>query len=86
MICIIFVKSQKNVVFNVLFYPRRVSIAGSLIGGLPETQECMDFCAKHNIIPDTKVIKADELDSVYTALSQKNDSIIRYVLDVAGSA
>jgi len=65
---------------------KRVSIAGSLIGGLPETQECMDFCAKHNIIPDTKVIKADELDSVYTALSQKNDSIIRYVLDVAGSA
>lgn len=65
---------------------KRISIAGSLIGGMPETQECMDFCAKNKIIPDTKVIKADELESVYTILSQKNDSIVRYILDVAGSA
>jgi len=64
---------------------KRVSIAGSLIGGMPETQECMDFCAKHNILPDTKVIKADELESVYEALSNKNDSIIRYVLDITAS-
>ena len=52
---------------------------------MPETQECMDFCAKNNIVPDTKVVKADELESVYEALSQKNDSIIRYVLDISAS-
>eukprot|EP00088_Acartia_fossae_P005372 TRINITY_DN1236_c0_g1_i1.p1 TRINITY_DN1236_c0_g1~~TRINITY_DN1236_c0_g1_i1.p1 ORF type:complete len:377 (-),score=117.63 TRINITY_DN1236_c0_g1_i1:39-1118(-) len=64
---------------------KRISVAGSLIGGLPETQECMDFCAEHNIIPETKVIKADELETVYAALSQKNDSIVRYVLDITAS-
>jgi len=64
---------------------KRISISGSLIGGMPETQECMDFCAEHNIIAETKVVKADELDSVYIALSQKNDSITRYVLDIVNS-
>ena len=45
----------------------------------------MDFCAKHNIIPAIKVIKASELDEAYTVLEQKNDQIIRYVLDIANS-
>ena len=64
---------------------KRIKLTGSLIGGIPETQECMDFCAKHKILPTTKLIKASELDGVYETLRGKNDQIIRYVLDVDAS-
>jgi len=64
---------------------RQLSLAGSLIGGIPETQDCIDFCAKHNIVPITKVVTADQLDEVYKQLNMKNDSIVRHVLDIEGS-
>jgi len=64
---------------------RKLSIAGSLIGGIPETQECIDFCAKHNIVPKIKVVKSTDLDDVYKQLASKNDSIIRNVLDIEAS-
>ncbi len=51
----------------------------------PYLQECMDFCAQHNIVPTVELIKADQLDDVYAALEKKNDGVIRYVLDVAAS-
>merc|ERR1711990_1141951 len=63
----------------------KLSIAGSLIGGIPETQECIDFCAKHKIVPITKVVKASDLGQVYKQLSEKNDTIIRNVLDIEAS-
>ena len=44
-------------IFNLIF--KRRQIAGSLIGGIKETQEMLDFCAKHNITSDIEVI-ADE--------------------------
>merc|ERR1711955_139920 len=55
---------------------KKLSIAGCLIGGLPETQDCIDFCHKHNIVT------SKDLDGVYEALANKNDSIIRNVLDI----
>jgi len=61
---------------------KRISIAGSCIGGMTKTQECMDFCAKHNIILDTKLITNKDLDHVYKVLDGKNDQSIRYVLDI----
>lgn len=64
---------------------RRKSIAGSLIGGLQETQECIDFCHKHNIEPEYKLITYKDLPNVYHALDGKNDSITRYVLDISMS-
>lgn len=64
---------------------KRISVAGSLIGGMKETQNCMDFCAKHKIVPEIKLVKGEELDQVYESLGKKNDQIIRYVLDVANS-
>jgi len=63
----------------------KLSVAGSLIGGLPETQECIDFCHKHNIVPKIKVVTSSDLGEVYKALSAKNDSIIRNVLDIEAS-
>ena len=56
---------------------RKLSISGSLIGGIPETQDCIDFCHKHNIVPKIKTVTWGDLDQVYLDLSSKNDSIIR---------
>lgn len=64
---------------------KKLSIAGSLIGGLPETQECIDFCAKHNIIPSIKKVTVKDIEEVYKQLSAKNDAIIRNVLDIDAS-
>jgi len=71
--------NQMPLMFN------KLSIAGSLIGGIPETQECIDFCAKHKIIPITKMVKASDLGEVYKQLNEKNDTIIRNVLDIEAS-
>lgn len=60
-------------------------MAGSLIGGIPETQECIDFCAKMNITPEIELITADRLDEIHQRLQEKNDSIKRYVLDMKKS-
>ena len=57
---------------------KKLSIAGSLIGGLPETQDCIDFCHKHDIIPKIKLVNCTELERVYQELKNKNDTIIRY--------
>ena len=61
------------------------SICGSLIGGMPETQECIDFCAKHRILPKTRLVTAGQLDEVYRQLGNKNDEVIRNVLDIEAS-
>ena len=63
----------------------KLSIAGSLIGGLVETQECIDFCAKHNIVPSIKKVTVKDIEGVYKQLSAKNDAIIRNVLDIEAS-
>jgi len=64
---------------------RRLSIAGSVIGGIKETQDCIDFCAKHNVVVSHEIIKADRLDEVFKNLASKNDSVKRYVLDCQNS-
>jgi len=58
---------------------KKLSIAGSLVGGMPETQDCIDFCHKHNIVPKIKLVTSNELDGVFKLLHGKNDSIIRNV-------
>src|SRR6185503_18500901 len=45
--------------------PRRRTIAGSLIGGLPETQEMLDFCGQHEIASDVEVIQAPQINEAY---------------------
>jgi len=71
--------------FQLQLMPQRKTITGSLIGGLPQTQECIDFCHKHNIVPNIKIVTWKELDGVYTKLKEKNDTIIRNVLDIEAS-
>lgn len=60
----------------------RRRVAGSLIGGIKETQEVLDFCAKHNIYPDCRMIRADEVNNAFSHL-QKGDVAYRFVIDMA---
>ena len=64
---------------------QRKSIAGSLIGGIASTEECLEFCALHNITPDTENVTADKIDWVYNQLCTANKDGIRYVLDIKAS-
>ena len=60
----------------------RRSLAGSLIGGIAETQEMLDFCGKHNIAPDIEVIPFEKLNEAYERVI-KSDVRYRFVLDTA---
>lgn len=61
---------------------KRRSIAGSAIGGLPETQEMLDFCAKHNIVSDVEVIPIQKINEAYDRML-KSDVKYRFVIDMA---
>lgn len=58
----------------------RKSIAGSLIGGLPETQEMLDYCAKHKIAADVEVIPIQQINEAFKRMV-KNDVKYRFVID-----
>jgi uncharacterized zinc-type alcohol dehydrogenase-like protein len=60
----------------------RRSIAGSLIGGLAETQEMLDYCAEHNIVSDVEMIKMSEINEAYERML-KGDVKYRFVIDMA---
>ncbi|MDQ2719794.1 MAG: NAD(P)-dependent alcohol dehydrogenase [Bacteroidota bacterium] len=60
----------------------RRSVAGSLIGGLPETQEMLDYCAEHNIVSDVEVIKMSQINEAYERML-KGDVKYRFVIDMA---
>jgi uncharacterized zinc-type alcohol dehydrogenase-like protein len=66
--------------FNVVL-PRR-NFTGSSIGGIPETQEMLDFCAEHNIVSDIELIRADQVNEAYERLL-KSDVKYRFVIDMA---
>jgi alcohol dehydrogenase (NADP+) len=61
---------------------QRRSYAGSLIGGIRETQEMLDFCAKHNIGADIEVISADKIDEAYERVLA-SDVRYRFVIDIS---
>jgi uncharacterized zinc-type alcohol dehydrogenase-like protein len=61
---------------------RRRSIAGSLIGGIAETQEMLDFCAAHGIVSDIESIPMQEVNAAYDRLA-KGDVRYRFVIDLA---
>jgi uncharacterized zinc-type alcohol dehydrogenase-like protein len=61
---------------------RRRAIAGSLIGGIPETQEMLDFCGKHSIVCDIEMIRMDQINAAYDRML-KSDVKYRFVIDMA---
>jgi uncharacterized zinc-type alcohol dehydrogenase-like protein len=56
-------------------------LAGSLIGGIPETQEMLDFCAEHNIVADVEVIDPSRIEEAYDR-TVKSDVRYRFVIDM----
>jgi len=61
---------------------KRRHVAGSMIGGIAETQEMLDFCGEHNIVSDVEVINADYIDEAYERIL-KSDVKYRFVIDIA---
>lgn len=76
------VKLQVSTIF------RGLNIAGSLIGGMEETRECMDFCGQHGIFPDCEVIPASKANWAIDELAAGRgpaDGEGRFVIDVQGT-
>lgn len=67
-------------VTNLIF--KRRKIGGSLIGGLKETQEMLDFCAKHNVLSDIEIIPIQQINEAYERML-KSDVKYRFVIDIA---
>ena len=61
---------------------RRIAYAGSLIGGIAETQEMLDFCAEHGVAADIEVVRADQLNEAYDRMVA-GDVKYRFVLDTS---
>ena len=66
--------------FNLIM--KRRSIIGSLIGGIAETQEMLDYCAEHNIVSEVEVIDISYINKSYERML-KNDVKYRFVIDIA---
>ena len=67
-------------IFNLI--ARRVSVAGSMIGGMPETQAMLDYCGQHNITADVEVIPIQKINEAYERML-KQDVKYRFVIDMS---
>jgi uncharacterized zinc-type alcohol dehydrogenase-like protein len=70
-------------VFSLIF--RRRQLAGSLIGGIRETQEMLDFCAEHELVSDIETIPMDYINTAYERML-RSDVKYRFVIDLASLA
>lgn len=59
----------------------RRRVAGSLIGGIAETQQMLDFCGEHNVLPECEMINIDEINTAYERM-EKSDVRYRFVIDM----
>jgi len=85
-LCLVGVPNQPHPSPSVgqLIFKRR-SIVGSLIGGIKETQEMLDFCAEHNITSDIELIPIQQVNEAYERVL-KSDVKYRFVIDMASLA
>jgi len=81
MICV-GVPSEPSSITAFAIIDGRKSLAGSGIGGLPETQEMLDYCAKHNIVSDIEMIDIKDITASYQRML-KGDVKYRFVIDMA---
>jgi uncharacterized zinc-type alcohol dehydrogenase-like protein len=58
------------------------AIGGSGVGGVPETQEMLEFCAEHGILPDIETVAMNEVNEAYERLL-RNDVRYRFVIDMS---
>lgn len=80
MVCVGVPESPASLNASALIMKRR-SIAGSLIGGLKETQEMLDFCGTHNITSDIELIPVEKINEAYDRMV-KSDVRYRFVIDI----
>ncbi len=82
-LCLVGVPDHPHPTPNVgnLIFKRR-QIAGSLIGGIKETQEMLDFCAEHNIVSDIETIPIQKINEAYGRML-KSDVKYRFVIDIS---
>ena len=73
---------QLDAVRGVLLARKRRQVVGSLIGGIQETQEMLDFCGEHNITSDIEMIDMQDIDAAYERM-EKSDVKYRFVIDMA---
>lgn len=59
----------------------RQSLAGSMIGGMAETQQVMEYCATHNVLPDVEIIKPNQIDAAIARIKNR-DIKFRFVIDM----
>jgi len=59
-----------------------IALCVTLIGGLPETQEMLDFCGQHNITSEIEMIRMDQINEAYERML-KSDVKYRFVIDMA---
>ena len=74
-------EAPESVAAGVLIRKRR-RLAGSMIGGIAETQEMLDFCAAHGVASDIELIRMDEINEAYERML-KSDVRYRFVIDLA---
>jgi uncharacterized zinc-type alcohol dehydrogenase-like protein len=67
-------------IFNLI--GRRISVAGSMIGGMPETQEMLDYCGEHNIVSEIEVIPIQKINEAYERMLRQ-DVKYRFVIDMS---
>ena len=72
----------KDPLNNMEMAMHRRSISGSIIGGIAETQEVLEFCAEHNILPEVEIIKIQDINEAFEKM--KDEEVrFRYVIDMA---
>ena len=74
-------QSRCPLTYSGALFARR-NISGSIIGGIRETQEMLDFCGQHNVTADIEMIGMQQINQAYDRL-QKNDVKYRFVIDIA---
>jgi uncharacterized zinc-type alcohol dehydrogenase-like protein len=79
---IVGVPSQPAPIHAFSLIPRRRAIAGSMIGGIRETQEMLDFCAERGIVSDVEMIRIEQINDAYERMI-KGDVRYRFVIDMA---
>jgi alcohol dehydrogenase (NADP+) len=82
--CMVGVPPNDFTVEPFAFVARRIKIGGSLIGGIKETQEMVDFCSKHGIVSDIELISPVEVNNAWQSVSKNVNSKTRFVIDWKG--
>src|SRR5690606_21621696 len=76
-----YIGKMEDALFTPPMIGGRRSVAGSVIGGIKETQEMLDFCGEHNILPEIEMIKMQDINQAYERML-KSDVRYRFVIDM----